>query len=187
MAAPARGELRGLREGRRLAAGLVWLFGVCALEKSGRKNQLARSKALCALSWNRSRAGGCAGRRVFIIAGNWWLWWRRRRAASYGVFAKARRLAAGLVWLFGVCALEKSGRKNQLARSKALCALSWNRSRAGGCAGRRVFIIAGNWWLWWRRRRAASYGVFAKGGGSPPAWYGSSACARSKNQAEKTS
>ena len=187
MAAPARGELRGLREGRRLAAGLVWLFGVCALEKSGRKNQLARSKALCALSWNRSRSGGCAGRRVFIIAGNWLALVAAPARGELRGLREGRRLAVGLVWLFGVCALEKSGRKNQLARSKALCALSWNRSRSGGCAGRRVFIIAGNWWLWWRRRRAASYGVFAKGGGSPPAWYGSSACARSKNQAEKTS
>ena len=186
MAERARGELWGLAQGRRSQPDWYGLFGVCALEKSGRKNQLARSKALCALSWNRSRlaaAPGAASLLLLVIGGFGGGAGARRATGSSLKGGGSPRLGMALRRVRA----RKIRQKKPASAVQSFVRFELESEPPGGCAGRRVFIIAGNWWLWWRRRRAASYGVFAKGGGSPPAWYGSSACARSKNQAEKTS
>ena len=42
--AGSRAQVWGRAQREAVATALVWLCGVCALEKSGRKNQLARSR-----------------------------------------------------------------------------------------------------------------------------------------------
>ena len=179
--AGSRAQVWGRAQREAVATALVWSLRRVRARKIRQKKPAGAAKALCALSWNRSRRGGCARAPTSYLAlgggagSRAQVWGRAQREA----------VATALVWSLRRVRARKIRQKKPASAAKALCALSWNWSRsvaaAPGAATSLFKALGGG------AGAAPSYGVFAKARRSPSPWYGSSACARSKNQAEKTS